>query len=91
MALGCCPIVHVDILIFITAYYALPIPPFTFMAVLVHDSVWESDIYHALQALTTAFCGIGLSPILQQRNTSMYLVVSILTVLTCAMIGPRCM
>eukprot|EP00975_Prorocentrum_lima_P006644 1429356-Prorocentrum_lima.AAC.1 len=61
------------------------------MVVLVHDSVWESDIYQASQALSTAFCGIGLSPIPKQRNTSTYPVVSISIVLICAKIGPRCM
>eukprot|EP00975_Prorocentrum_lima_P016016 3401990-Prorocentrum_lima.AAC.1 len=72
MAPGCCPIVRVDILILITACCAWPISSFTFMVVLVHNSVWESDIYQALQASITAICGIGLSPIPKQRNTSTY-------------------
>eukprot|EP00975_Prorocentrum_lima_P047220 9874841-Prorocentrum_lima.AAC.1 len=60
------------------------------MVVLVHDSVWASDICQASQALTTAFCGIGPSPTPRQRNTSTFPVPSILTVLACAMIGPKC-
>eukprot|EP00975_Prorocentrum_lima_P064030 12895110-Prorocentrum_lima.AAC.1 len=58
--------VHVDMLIYITVCYAWP------MVVLVHCSAWANVICWASQALTTAFCGIGPSPISEQRNTSTF-------------------
>eukprot|EP00975_Prorocentrum_lima_P035764 7520528-Prorocentrum_lima.AAC.1 len=65
-------IVHADTQTCITVCYAWPTAPYTLLVALVHVSALASVTCQAFHALTTAFCGIGLTPTPRRRSTSTF-------------------